>query len=167
MIVRDISTGAIEPVTLKEVKDQIGYAEGNTLNDDYLTRNITAMRQMLEGAIGRIIVPREFEIIPDPAVINPPTPLLEVLSFTAEDEDGNIEEVEYEVSGSPQAPLIHWCSSHKHNVRLVVRCGMDPVPEAIATCITELVKARYDRVPLDPVLDDCVKACQPYRRMRL
>jgi len=167
MIVRDISTGAIEPVTLKEVKDQIGYAEGNTLNDDYLTRNITAMRQMLEGAIGRIIVPREFEIIPDPAVVNPPTPLLEILSFTAEDADGNMEEVEYEVSGSPQAPVIHWCSSHKDKVRLVVRCGMDPVPEAVATCITELVKARYDRVPLDPVLDDCVKACQPYRRMRL
>jgi hypothetical protein len=171
MKVIDNAAGIIEPVTLDEVKDHLGYDPDVTVDDDVMSRNIAAMRQALEGGLDRTIALRSFTVYPDPGPITKlPTPLVSVVSFRAKVDgvDGELADVPYELKGDALEPVISWkLPAGCTDPVLIVRAGFETVPEVIKSAICDMVKAKYDRAPVAPVLDDAVMTCYNYRRVGL
>ena len=168
MIIKELDSQVLEPVSLFEVREHLGYSEGDTAEDDILVRHITAMRQLLETNLGRYIALRAVLIIPEPGPIRMPSPLRDVVSFRCTDQEGEILDIQYVRTGSDMNPTVHWTmESGCVNPQMVAMVGYDVCPEDIKSAICDLVKAKYERAPLTPVLDDVMHVLAPYRRINL
>ena len=161
MIIKELDSQVLEPVSLFEVREHLGYSEGDTAEDDILVRHITAMRQLLETNLGRYIALRTVLIIPEPGPIRMPSPLRDVVSFRCTDQEGEILDIAYVRAGSDMNPTVHWTmGSGCSDPQMVAMVD-------IKSAICDLVKAKYERAPLTPVLDDVMHVLAPYRRINL
>jgi len=169
MIIHEVESNPLEPVTLDEVKDFLGYDEGVKTHDDALMRHIKASRQMLERNLDIYITQRQVRFCPPPGPVDVPSPVVSVVSFKAVDEHGEEVDVEeYGLTGSELNRKLHWrmpegCT----DPTAILMVGFEECPEDIRAVIVDLVKARYDRAPVAPVMDDAIVTLHHYRRMSL
>lgn len=168
MIIKELESNPVEPVTLDEVKDYLGYAHDVTEHDDVLSRHIRASRQMLEKELGIFITQRQVSFEPSPGLVSIPSPVFDICSFTAKDEDGEDVDVPYEVRGTEFNRSLHWTLPEGYTDPVVIEiAGFEEVPEDIRTAIVDIVKAKYDRTPIAPILEDAVKSTYHYARVGL
>lgn len=166
MIITELESTPLEPVTLDEVKDYLGYAPDVKNYDDVLTRHITASRQILERNLDIYITQRSVRFSPGPGPVPLPVPFVAVRSAKAKDRDGNDVDLDYEVTGDSQfRRTLHWklpegCTDPTFTVVV----GYEQCPEDIRSAIVDLVKGRYDREPIAPLLEDAMMTLSAYRR---
>ena len=178
-MITELSDRIIEPVTLEDVKDHLGYPRDDTTWDDAIRRNITAARQMLEGRMDMYIAMRGVRISPlAPGPVELPYHLVTVEKVSALDSDGVPQDLQYEVTGTEMHRVLHYIlpeddEDEEGNPIIytepsaIVRVGFETCPEDIATGIIDIVKAKYDRAPVAPVLQDVLATLAHYRRYRL
>lgn len=136
----------VEAVTIEELRKYIGYAPGNSADDDYLSRLIVSQRQALEDAMGRIIVLRDFVSHPsrDGAVCLPPD-LQTVDSITYKDADGEEKEVtDFELDLEYNVVVFDIRGEYS-DIRLEFSSGFGIIPESIKEAIMVMCKSKYDR----------------------
>lgn len=170
-MIRESADRIIEPVTLEEVKDHCGYNPENRTDDGMITRHITAMRTMLEGNLDMYIGYRAVELsgfLTIPMELPYRTDLVEKCFYV--DEDGVLQDVPFEIRGTPKRLFLHpqpetWEQVPK--LRAVVRVGFQDCPEDIRSAICDMVKAKIERAELTPVLEDAMSTLGHYRRYRI
>ena len=168
-MIRDIGDRIVEPVTVDEVKDHLGYSPTDLTYDDPIRRNITASRTMLEGALGMYIGYRGVELsgLP-PRRVELPYRLDRVEKCAYTDGDGVPQDMPFRLDGTPKRMFLEYeLPEGGTDPRIVCRVGFADCPEDIRSAICDLVKARYDRAPVDPVLQDSVASLRHYWRYRL
>ena len=169
MIINELESNPLEPVTLDEVKDYLGYAHDVADNDDVLNRHIRASRQMLEKVLGIYITQRQVSFTPHPGPVQMPSPVVDIRSFKAKDAEGeDVDVTGYEITGEEFYRVLHWKLPEGCTDPLVTAMvGFAICPEDIRASIVQLVKARYDRAELAPVLGDAVASLYHYMRVGL
>lgn len=153
----DDTNAVIEPVTIEEVKDYLGYDPTNKRDDDMINRLIIGQRSMLEDVMGRIIVLREFVAHPrtDGAVRLLPD-LQAVSSIVYTDMDGVEHELEDYETDLEYSVVYFAIDDTYADISITFTSGFGIIPEVIKTAILDLVKAKYDRSP-----DDVLSAVRP------
>lgn len=157
----------IEPVSLDEIKDRIGYSPGATVDDDFLLRNATAMRATLEAQMETLVTSRTITIYSEPCkYIRLPAPTNAVLSVTALVDGTEVEVGDYFL-WQDESVLTLSPPQGTTDLTIVIDAGMVDTPSEIKEAILDLVKARYDRVPLDPVMADIRTYTYQYWRVQI
>jgi len=169
MIITEIESSPLEPVTLDEVKDYLGYGPDVKTYDDVLSRHITASRQILERNLDIFITQRSVRFTPTamPALL--PVPLIGIRSAKAKDAQGTEIDIEYEVLGDSdlRRSLVWKLPEGCTEPTFTATVGYEQCPEDIRAAMVDLVKGRYDRVPIAPLLDDAMMTLSAYRRVSI
>ena len=167
MIITEIESTPLEPVTLDEVKDHLGYAPDVKTYDDVLTRHITASRQILERNLDIYITQRSVRFSPAAMPAPLPVPLVGIRSAKAKDAQGAEVDIEYEVLGDSELrrSLVWKLPEGCTEPTFTATVGFEQCPEDIRAAIVALVKGRYDRVPIAPLLEDAMMTLSAYRRV--
>lgn len=83
-MIKVISAPATEPVTLADVKAQLGIPAGDTASDTVITRRITEAREWVESFTGRRLITQTLEFVlsafPDGPIKVPAAPMQSVVS---------------------------------------------------------------------------------------
>jgi len=168
-MLREIGDRIVEPVTVAEAKDHLGYSPADLTYDDSIKRNITAMRMMLEGALDMFIGYRGVELSDLPeGRVELPYRLERVEKCAYTDAEGIPQDMPYKIYGTPKRTYLEYeLPEGGTDPRIICRVGFADCPEEIRSAICDLVKAKYDRAPVDPVLEDCRATLRHYWRYNL
>lgn len=156
--IEELDENIIEPITLEETKDYLGYAQDDHKDDAFLTRLITASRVIVEGGIGRIIVSRNLryhtERIDGP--YNLPPSIEEVTGVTYEiydhDTEGYrlVDTMHYEYDPGEDATVYAHFPHGARHICIDFKAGFIDVPEDIRMAILDVCKMKYERSASDP-----------------
>jgi len=150
-----ITQPTVEPVTLAEVRDQLGIQDTATETDAVITRRITEARAWAEGYLERSLMPQTLELrmrrFCDEIELEAP-PVSAINSIKYIDINGTLQTVssaDYELDDFPRRPYVRpdygttWPSprDERNAVRVQYSAGYGLTALAPATTITAITKA--------------------------
>lgn len=152
-----ITAPTVEPVTLTEVKSQLGITTIDTASDTQLTRRITEARKWAEGYLGRSLMPQTHELRLDAfpcsgEITLPLPPVASIASVKYIDSAGTLTTVDatdYTLDTAPLVPFVRpvygesWPSPRNESsaVRVQYITGYNASALAPAKTITGLTAA--------------------------
>jgi len=148
----------IEPITLEETKEYLGYAADDHKDDALLERLITASRSLLEDGLGRYLVVRSFKTITQkidgPYHITPFVQSVDGVTYEIYDQqihDWIIKDtMDYEYEPGDDAVVFAHFPRGARNISIYYTAGYTQIPEAIKMAMLEVVKMKYERSAIDP-----------------
>lgn len=161
----------IEPITLHELREYLGYGESNERDDNHLRRIISEQRSALEDALEKVIVQRHVRAYPT-KIRNPVKirgPLREVLyaryKFNGEWYVVTPEDVypsDPDIAGENHIPHgLNWDEDRNivyieipqgaRNVTIDYLAGYPKTPEDLRGAMLMMCKARHDRIDADTI----------------
>lgn len=164
---RLIEGSFVEPISLDEIKDRIGYSPTATVDDDFLLRNATAMRATLEAQMETLVTSRTITIYSEPCkCVRLPAPTNAILSVTATVDGSEVEVGDYFL-WKDESVLTLSPPQGATDLTIIIDAGMVDTPSEIKEAILDLVKARYDRTPIEPVMADIRTYTYQYWRVSI
>jgi uncharacterized phiE125 gp8 family phage protein len=139
----------VEPVSLVEVKAQIGISETDTVSDALISRRIVEAREYVEGYCKRPLITQTQEIRWDGFLIEMELPAaITVVSVKYVDNDGVLQTVDpslYVLDTYGDIPFLHTAyalvwpipRNERNAVRVQFTAGYGPTPSTVPTQVKE------------------------------
>lgn len=163
---RIIQSSVTEPVTLDEVKDAMGYATGSRTDDDLIHRTISEMRSLLEEHTGLFLANRHLTVYPTETKVRLPfRPVTGIDSVTCIVEGREVDvEVVYLWNAEEDPTITYLLPEGGSDVRIELDAGLEDTPLTIKGAIIDLCKAKLERAPIEPVMQEIQRRCYMYFR---
>lgn len=156
--IEELDDQIVEPVSLEETKEYLGYADDDTTDDALLNRLITTSRSILENGLGRTIVFRKLryrtEKIDGPYKLAPFVNEVTSVSYEIWDPETEgyrlVDTMHYEYDpGEDAVVYAHFPRGARH-ICIDYIAGYEQVPEVLKMAILDIVKMKKERTAEDP-----------------